>query len=111
MIQCFGGCDWPTLRAALRSASVPDGCLPALGREAERAASLAVTAVIQQGTPASRAQTLFRVYLINLGHMHWPKGGELEKLAVECGVSRANAYDARKTGPLWPSPRNTIPRA
>jgi hypothetical protein len=95
------------LRVALRSAGVPDTCLPALSRDDEREASRAITAVIQQGTIANRAQTLFRVYLINFGHTCWPKGDELEKLAMECGVSRANAYAAKRTGPLLPSPRYT----
>jgi hypothetical protein len=111
MTQCFHHCPWPDLRAALRSAGVPDGCLPALGREAEREASQAIEALLQQGTPPTRTQMILRIYLINGGHVRWPRGAELLKLAGECGVSKTEAYEARKTGPLWPSPRNTIPRA
>jgi hypothetical protein len=111
MANCFGGCDWPALRVALRSAGVPDGCLPALSRDDGQAALRAVSAVIEQVTPATRVQSLLRVYLISQGYVRWPRGSELEKLAEICGVSRRNAYAAKLSGPLWPSPRNTIPRA
>lgn len=107
MCGCFSGCAWPALRVALRGAGVPDTCLPALSREDKQAACDAVSAVIEQGTIANRARTLLRVYLISLGHVCWPKGSDLLKLASACGVSRAEAYAAKKTGPLLPSPRYT----
>jgi hypothetical protein len=100
--NCFQ-CERPELRGALIAAGVPSRCIP-LSRSDERDVLAAVTAAAEQGTPADRAQTLLRVYLIALGYARWPQGAELEKLAGCCGVSRAQAYAARKAGALMTSP-------
>ena len=105
--NCFH-CQRPELRGALIAAGVSGRCLPA-SRAEELDTRAAISAVIQQGTPANRAQTLLRVYLINLGYVHWPTGGELQKLAAECGISRANAYAAKKSGALVTSLGTPVP--
>jgi hypothetical protein len=100
---CFNGCPRPDLRLAFRNADIRSDCIPLLTRNDDRSLSQAAVAVIQQGTPATRAQTLIRVYLINLGYAHWPKGNELLKLAAECGVSKTDAYGAKRSGALLSS--------
>lgn len=105
--NCFNHhCDPAELRAALIKAGVPSGCIP-LSKSTDTTIAQTIAAAIQQGTRANRARTLLRVYLIAQGHVRWPKGTELEKLAAECGVSKAEAYGAKKSGPLLHS--NLVP--
>jgi hypothetical protein len=106
---CFNSCPWPALRIALRSAGVPDQCLPAISRSDIQVMHQAAVTVFQQGTAGNRAQTVIRAYLITLGYARWPRGNELLKLASECGVSKTDAYAAKRAGPLLASPGMPVP--
>ena len=86
------------MRTALLKAGVPSDCLPRSKGEDRSLAELADSALRTGGR--NRGRTLLRAHLILRGYKRWPGGAELEKLAGEVGVGRAEAFAARKAGPL-----------
>lgn len=107
-------CPGERIRAVLIQRGVPNACLPRSVKDRDELLDR-----IQQATYADSADhAVIRLHVAALLEGHYnglPRGEELERIAGLAKVSRAAAYEARKTGlpsnhnpSCYPNPENVV---